>query len=184
MPRSNDGMPCAKVGVRRPFLAMRHPFLGMRRPFLAMRRPLLPMHRSFVAMPYAFAATRCEGEDARHEESLVRSALHSMPDPCRGRGSQCVGSSSERETTRHAYIGVPESQSTVERPRGAVGRGVAATDLFRDFVGASIRAVGRKDRETARTFPARARARVPARRSRASWSRARRDAATRCRARV
>jgi hypothetical protein len=86
-------MPCAKVGILHPFLAMRHPFLAMPRPFLAMLRP-------FLATLHAFAATRREGEDASREESPGHCAS-------RGTGSERVGSSSERETTRPIYVGMP-----------------------------------------------------------------------------
>jgi hypothetical protein len=93
-------MHCAKVG-------MLHPFLAMRRPFLAVHRPFLAMHRPFLAMLHTFAATLCESEDATHEESRVRRALHSVPFlvlttprqsrgrgvPSRARGSERVESS-------------------------------------------------------------------------------------------
>src|SRR5580704_185768 len=107
MPRSNGGMPCAKVG-------MLHAFLAMLRPFLATRYP-------FLGMLHAFAATLCEREDAIHEESRGHRALHGMlflvlttprqsrgrAVPSLGRGSECVGTPSEGETTRYAYVGMP-----------------------------------------------------------------------------
>jgi hypothetical protein len=71
-------------------------------------------------MLHAFAATLCEGEDAIHEELQGHRALQSVAFlvlttlrqsrgravPSRGRGSECVGSSSERETTRSARVGI------------------------------------------------------------------------------
>jgi hypothetical protein len=65
------------------------------------------MRWPFLAMLHAFAATRCEDKDAVHEESRGHHARHGMPDPSRGRGSECVGSSSECETTRSLYVGMP-----------------------------------------------------------------------------
>jgi hypothetical protein len=86
---------------------MLHPFLGRHCPFLA-------MPHAFLAMLHAFAATRSEGEgcpfaaeDATHEESRGPHALHWVPGPFRGRGGECVESSSERETTRSAYVAMP-----------------------------------------------------------------------------
>jgi len=107
MPRSNDGMRCAKVGMLHLFLAMHCAFLTMHCPFLVMHCPFLGVLRPFLAMLHAFAATRCEGEDALHEESRGHHALHRVPDPSRGRGSACVGSDSARETTGPAYVGMP-----------------------------------------------------------------------------
>ena len=98
-------MLCAKVGMLHPFLEMLHPLLPMHCPFLAMLRPLLLTHHPFLAMLHAFGATRCEGEDASHEESRGHYTLHGVPDPSRRRGCECVGSSSERETTRPACVG-------------------------------------------------------------------------------
>ena len=113
MRRSNDGMRCAKVGMLHPFLAMRCPFpaipyplLAMLHPFLVTRYPLLPMRRPFLATLHAFAATRCEGEDASDEESPGHHALQGVHDPSRARGNECVGSSFERETTGTAYVGM------------------------------------------------------------------------------
>jgi hypothetical protein len=58
-------------------------------------------------MLHAFATTRCEGEEGRHEELRGPHALHGAPDPSRERGSECVGNSSERETTRPVCVGMP-----------------------------------------------------------------------------
>jgi hypothetical protein len=135
MRRSNGAMPCAKFGMLHPFLATHrpflavlrpfratlHPFLATLRPFRATLHPFLALLQPFVARLHAFAATRCEGEDARHEESRGHHALRSVPFlvlttlrqsreravPSRERGSECVGSSSERGTTRHAYVAMP-----------------------------------------------------------------------------
>jgi hypothetical protein len=117
-------MPSAKVAMLHPLLAMhrsnpamRRPLLPIHRPFVAMRRPLLPIHRPFVAMRrpfpallHAFAATRCEGEDTVHEESFGHHVRHGVLDPYRARGSERVGSSSERATTRPAHVGMRREQ--------------------------------------------------------------------------
>jgi hypothetical protein len=100
-------MLCTKVGVLHPFLAMHCPLLPMLHPFLAMARP-------FQAMLHAFAATRREGEDASHEESRSHHALHGVPDPSRESGSACLGCSSERETTRSAYVGYDDEELNAE----------------------------------------------------------------------
>jgi hypothetical protein len=156
VPRSNNGMRCAKVGMLHPFLGIHRLLLGIHRLLLAIHRPLLamlclilPTHRPFVAMLRAFAATRCEGEGTVREESGGHHALHSLlllvlttprqsrgravlvlttprqsrgrAVPSRGRGSECVGSSSERETTRSAYVGMPSKERTmptVKRGKG------------------------------------------------------------------
>jgi hypothetical protein len=125
---SNDGKPCAKLGMHYAFLAMRRPFRVMLYPFLAM------LH-AFPAMLHEFAATRSEGEDAICEESRGHHALQGVLFPVlttprsrvsttlrqsrrravgRGRavpfhwiGSECVGSSSERATMHSAYVGMP-----------------------------------------------------------------------------
>jgi hypothetical protein len=76
------------------FLAMLCPFLRLLSRYLAMLCPC-------VAILHAFAATRREGEGAIHEESRGDRVLHGVP-------SECVGSCSEREMTRSAYVGIPE----------------------------------------------------------------------------
>jgi hypothetical protein len=53
-----------------------------------------------------FAGMPCEGEDGIREESRDHHALLWVPDPLPGGGSECVGSSSERATTRPAYVGM------------------------------------------------------------------------------
>jgi hypothetical protein len=67
-----------------------------------------------------FAATLCEGEGAVHEESVGHPALHGVhflvlttprqsrgrAVPSRPRGSDWVGSGSERATTRPAHVGM------------------------------------------------------------------------------
>jgi hypothetical protein len=58
------------------------------------------MLRALPAMLHVFAATLCEGEDAIYEES---GHYH----PFRGRGSQCAGRRSERETARYARVAMP-----------------------------------------------------------------------------
>jgi hypothetical protein len=63
------------------------------------------MREAFAAMRQAFVAMRCEGKDANHEESCGHHALHGVRDPSRERRSECVGSSSGRETTRPARVG-------------------------------------------------------------------------------
>jgi hypothetical protein len=106
----------------RPFVTMLHPPLPMLHPLVAMLHPFLPMRRPFVAVLYAFAATRCEREDALHEESHDHHALHGVPDPSLERRSECVGSSSERATTRPAYVGIPrEPQKTPSARRARSG---------------------------------------------------------------
>jgi hypothetical protein len=107
MPRSNNGMRCTKVGMLHAFLAMLCPFLAMLCPFLAMLCPFLGMLCPFLAMLHAFAATPCESEDAIHEELHGHHALHGVPDASRGRESEFVRSSSERERRRPAYVGMP-----------------------------------------------------------------------------
>jgi hypothetical protein len=118
----------AFLAMHRPLFPMRRPLVAMHPPFLAMHRPLLPMRRPFVARLYAFAATPCEGEGARHEESCGRHAVRHVPFlalttpqqsrgravPSRERGSECVGSSSERGEMRPAYVGMP--RETLEMP--------------------------------------------------------------------
>jgi len=94
------------LSMHRPFLAMRRAPRGMRCPLLPMHRPFLAVARPFLAMLRAFAATRCEGEVAIHEEPRGHHALHAVPDPSRERGSSCVGSGSECETTRYAHLGM------------------------------------------------------------------------------
>jgi hypothetical protein len=66
-------------------------------------------------MRHVFAATRCEGEDVNHEESRAHHSLHGAPDSPRGRGRECVGSSSRRETTRPARVAMPERASGVRK---------------------------------------------------------------------
>jgi len=100
-------MHCAFLTMHCAFLTMHCPFPVMHCPFLVMHCPFLGVLRPFLAMLHAFAATRCEGEDAIHEESRGHHALHRVPDPSRGRGSACVGSDSARETTGPAYVGMP-----------------------------------------------------------------------------
>jgi hypothetical protein len=101
-----------------------HPLL------LAINRSFLGMHRPSQAMLHAFAATRCEDVDAVDEESRGHHALHSVlfpvlttrrqrcgcAVPSRVRGSEHVGSSSARGTTRSAYVGMP--RESLETPRG------------------------------------------------------------------
>src|SRR5580692_19442 len=127
-------MDCPKVGVLHALLAMHCPLLPMRWPFFAMRRPICPIHPPFVAMRrpfaavlhafvavlHAFAATRSEGKDGGHEESVGHPARHSVlcpvlttPRQNRGRAvlsrprrSEWVGSGSERATTRPARVGM------------------------------------------------------------------------------
>jgi hypothetical protein len=86
-------MPCAKGGTLHPFLPMHCPFLGM-------------LH-AFLAILHEFAATQSEAEDAIHEESRAHRPLHRVPDPSRWRGSECVGSDSERAMMRTARVGMP-----------------------------------------------------------------------------
>jgi hypothetical protein len=93
-------MPYTNVGTLSPCLGVLYPFLGVLYPFLG------TLH-SFLGMLYVFAATLCEGEGAIHEELRGHRALHGVPDPFRERGSECVGSSLERETTRPACVGMP-----------------------------------------------------------------------------
>jgi hypothetical protein len=82
---------------------MLHAFLGTLCPFLG------TLH--------AFLGMLCEGEDAILEESRGLHALHGMPDPFRGRGNECAGSSSEHETTRYAYFGMPGEHGLPHRIR-------------------------------------------------------------------
>jgi hypothetical protein len=82
-------------------------------PNVGMLCPFLGALCAFLGMLYSFAATLCEGEDAIHEELSVHHALHGVPDPFRGRGSECVGSPSERETIRPAYVGMPREDNPV-----------------------------------------------------------------------
>jgi hypothetical protein len=83
---------------------MRRSFLGMLRPLLAMLSLVLTTPRQSRGCAVAFAATLCESVDAIHEESHGHHALHRVSDPSRARGSERVGSSSERKGTRHAYV--------------------------------------------------------------------------------
>jgi hypothetical protein len=92
-------MHCPLLATHCAFLAMHCPFLVMHCLFLAMHCPLLATHCPFLAMLHAFAATCSECEDARHEESHGHHALHGVLDRFHGRGSECVGSCSERKTT-------------------------------------------------------------------------------------
>jgi hypothetical protein len=106
-------MPCAKVG-------MLYAFLPMLRLFRATHCLVRAMLRLFLGMLHAFAATRCEDVDAIHEESPGHHALHSIlfpvpttprqkrghAVPSRERGSECIGSSPERETTRPGHVGM------------------------------------------------------------------------------
>jgi hypothetical protein len=101
------GLHCPLHPMRRPFLGMQCPLRPMRRPFLRMQCPLRPIQRPFLAMLHALAAALREREDALHEESHGHHALHRVPNPLRGRERECVGSSSERATTRHARVGMP-----------------------------------------------------------------------------
>jgi hypothetical protein len=107
-------MPCPFLAMPCPFPAMLfanagmlHPFLGMDRPLPAMLCPFTTVLRAFPAMLHVFAGMPCEGEDAVPEESRGHHALHWIPDASHGRGDECVGSSSERETTRPAYLEIP-----------------------------------------------------------------------------
>jgi hypothetical protein len=106
-------MPCPKVG-------MLHPFLAMPRPFLATHNLFLAMLRLFLGMLHAFAAMLCESVDVIHEESRGHHAFHWILSlvlttprqsrgravPSRERGSECVGSSPERATMRPAHVGM------------------------------------------------------------------------------
>jgi hypothetical protein len=78
--------------------------VGMRRLLLAMSRSFLCMLRPFVAMLHAFAAMQCEGVDVIHEESRGYHAIRRVSHLFGGRGSQCVGCSSEQETMRSAHV--------------------------------------------------------------------------------
>jgi hypothetical protein len=75
-----------------------------------MRAAFLAMLCPFPVRLHAFAAILCEGVDASHEESRGHHALHGVPYPCRGRRSECVGSSSKRETTRRSCVGMPRER--------------------------------------------------------------------------
>jgi hypothetical protein len=199
MPGLNEGMPCAKVGTLRPFLAMLcphlamlcphlamlrlfpallcphlamlrpflvmpHPFLVMLCPHVALLRPFLMMLRLFLAMLHAFAVTRREGEEAIHEEAPGHHALRGVlflvsttlrqnrghAAPSRGRGSACVGSSSEREATRPAYVGMPgkpletPNEARPSRSRVAVeGR----RSMSRSKVGVTSTSTRRQDKQ-------------------------------------
>jgi hypothetical protein len=134
-------MPRPLVAALYPFLARHHPFLAMPRPFvaalypfLARHHPFLPMRRPFLAMFHAFAATPREGEDASHEESPSHHVLLGVlfivlttprqslgrAVPSRGVGSECVGSSWERGTTRPAYVGMPREPLEMPDEDGAM----------------------------------------------------------------
>ena len=92
------------------FRAMLYPLLPMLYPLLPMLHPLAPMLHPLAAVLHAFAATRCEGEDAVHEESFGHHVRHGVPDPYRARGSERVGSSSERATTLPVRVGMRREQ--------------------------------------------------------------------------
>jgi hypothetical protein len=94
--------------------------------------------RMFLWMLHAFAATLCEGEDAIHEELQGHRALQSVACPSSGRASDCVGSSSEREKTRFARVGMhrepletPNEDITVPR----VGSGAECGSPSKAFGG-------------------------------------------------
>jgi hypothetical protein len=97
-------MPC-------PFLGMLYAFAATPCPFLGTLCTFLGTLCAFLGMLHAFAATPRQGEDAIHEESRGLHSLCGLLGPFRGRGSGCGGSSSERETTRYAYVGMPEGKS-------------------------------------------------------------------------
>jgi hypothetical protein len=61
-------------------------------------------------MLHAFAATQREGEDVVREESFGDHVRHGVPDPQRARGTERVGSSSERATTRRAHVEMRREQ--------------------------------------------------------------------------
>jgi hypothetical protein len=103
-------MPSAKLGMQHPFLAMHRSKLATRRSLLPIRRPFVAMPRPFAALLHALAATRSEGEDAVHEESSGHHVRHGVPDPYRARGSERVGSSSERATTLPVRVGMRREQ--------------------------------------------------------------------------
>jgi hypothetical protein len=103
-------MLCAFAATPCPFLGMLCAFLGTLCAFLGMLHAFSATLCAFLGMLHAFAATPCQGEDAIHEESRGLHSLCGLLGPFRGRGSRCGGSSSERETTRYAYVGMPEGK--------------------------------------------------------------------------
>jgi hypothetical protein len=111
------------VGMHRLLVAMDHSFLGMLSLVLTTPRQSRGRAVQLVVMLHAFAATRREGEAAGHEESPHHQAIRPVSDPFRARGTECVGSSSEGETTCHAYIGMRRERlemSNEERTMRAV----------------------------------------------------------------
>jgi hypothetical protein len=121
-------MLCPSLAMLFANAVMLHPFLGMHRPLPAMLCPFLAMLRAFPAMLHVFAPMPCEGEDAVPEESRGHHALHWIRDASLGREDECVGSSSERETMRPAYLEIPKKY--VGTPRESLGGcAIAATGL-------------------------------------------------------
>jgi hypothetical protein len=106
-----------------PFRRRGSECVRVHRLLVAVSRSLLGILRPFVVMLHALAATRSEGEAAGHEESPGHHAIRRECDLFRGRGSKCFWNSSEGETTRHVYIGMPRERlemSNEERTMRAV----------------------------------------------------------------
>jgi hypothetical protein len=127
-------MPCAKVGVLHPFLAMRRSIPATRRPLLPIHRPFVAMRRPFRAMLHAFAATRSEGEDALHEESVGHPALHGVlflvlttPRQSRGRAVPSRGSGSEYVGMHRLLLAMTRSFMAMLRPYPPILHAFAAT---------------------------------------------------------
>ncbi len=81
-----------------------------------------------LGMLSRFAGMPCEDEDEIREESRDPRALLRVPYPSRGRGRECVGSSSERETTRHAYLGMPREPLETPNEDSPMRRGFVRND--------------------------------------------------------
>jgi hypothetical protein len=131
---SNRVMACAKVGVLHPFLAMRRSIPAMCRPLLPIHRPFVAMRRPFQAMLHAFAATRSEGEDALHEESVGHPALHGVlfpvlttPRQSRGRAVPSRGRGSEFVGMRRPHLVMNRSLLGMRRASLAILHAFAAT---------------------------------------------------------
>jgi hypothetical protein len=108
------------IGMHRLLVPMSRSFLGVLSLVLTTPRQSRGRAVPFLAMLHAFAATRCEGEDAVHEESPRHQAICPLSDLFRRRGSECVGSSSVRETTCFTHFVMP--REPLETPRDE-GRG-------------------------------------------------------------
>jgi hypothetical protein len=118
-------MPCESREARCMGFVCREPLAEMRcesREALCMgfacREPLAATLSSNLGMLHVFVGTPCEDEERICEESRGHRALHGVlflvlttprqsrerAVPSRGRRSKYVASSSERKTTRHAYV--------------------------------------------------------------------------------